>query len=180
MNRSLQRFTFRLRLKFPCLHYPTYIRVNHHPSHHHLALLIHPFHPIARFLYRPALTSTCLNFSAQSEFTYCDWFCIHLFILHHSNAVVATSLCTLQATWSHALPWWWKNWKYACSDQQPPHPTQTSSQQWSMVSHGKELLRIRELWKRKVWGKRWRLRGPAQVGKVKHENTLVSLLYFQG
>lgn len=92
MNRSLQRFSFRLRLKFPCLHYPTYIWVNHHPSHHRLALLIRPFHRIARFLYRPALTSTCLNFSTQSEFTYCDWFCIHLFILHHSNAVVANSL----------------------------------------------------------------------------------------
>lgn len=92
MSRSLQSFTFRLCLKVSCLHYPMYIWVNHHPSHHQLALLIHPFHLIARFLYGPALTSMCLNFSAQSEFTYCDWFCIHLFILRHTNAVVANSL----------------------------------------------------------------------------------------
>lgn len=92
MSRSLQSFTFRLSVKFSCSHYPTYIWVNHHPSHHQLPLLIHPFHLITRFLYQPALTSTCLNFSAQSEFTYCDCFCIHLFIIHHSNAVVPNSL----------------------------------------------------------------------------------------
>ena len=51
------------------------------------------------------------------------------------------------------MPQWWKNWKYACSNQQPSHPTQTSSQQWSTVSHGKELHGTRDTWKWKVWGK---------------------------